>query len=211
MNITKTKNETERKCFDFTFTDKNKKLDIFYAGNLDLYLSISDGLFYLYNTDFNIDFYITKENYEVFLIFDSMYKNIINGNIFDRENIEEESSDYKNSLQYRSLVDNNKRITWISDDDQYKYGDRFVMEKIDEDSYRLNFIRNKNVDSDGLKSGACISVRIRNSGSRYDPFNCALMQMYQKLQYVNTECHQIHYEEILYEEKQLKKVLKINQ
>ena len=210
MNITKTKNETERNCFDFTFTDKNKKLDIFYAGNLDLYLSITDNKIHEMDEKYCIPFDITKENYEIFSIFDKMYNNIISGKIFEEREYED-LSNYKDSCQYRKLVDDKKRITWVSDDDYFEHGDRFIMEKVDDDTYRFNFIRDPEAESDIFKSGLFISVRLRNSGSRYNYFNCAFMEMYQKLQYVNTECHQIHYEEILYEEKKLKKVLKRNQ
>ena len=41
-------------------------------------------------------------------------------------------------------------------------------------------------------------MRIRNSGSNYNPFNCIFMRMFQKLQEVDNDYHQIHFEELEY-------------
>ena len=42
-----------------------------------------------------------------------------------------------------------------------------------------------------------ITVRFRNSGSRYDPFNIIFMKLYQGLCALDYEYHQIHIEEYL--------------
>ena len=46
-----------------------------------------------------------------------------------------------------------------------------------------------------------ISIRFRNSGSLYDPFNMIFMRMFNKLQNYDPEYHQIHFEEINYAKK----------
>ena len=53
-----------------------------------------------------------------------------------------------------------------------------------------------------------ITIRFRNSGSRYDPFNIIFMRLYQGLCNLDYEYHQIHIEEYLQESKIKKKVLK---
>ena len=40
-------------------------------------------------------------------------------------------------------------------------------------------------------------VRLRNSGSRYDPFNILFMNMYYKLCVYEPDYHQVHMEELL--------------
>lgn len=55
-----------------------------------------------------------------------------------------------------------------------------------------------------------IPIRIRNSGSSYDPFNIVFMKMYNKMKKIDDTKdigHQIHIEEYLYnKEKKLTKV-----
>lgn len=58
-------------------------------------------------------------------------------------------------------------------------------------------------DNEYLLDGL-ISIRFRNSGSRYAPFNRLFMKMFNKLQFlddVNDYGHQIHIEEYLYNNK----------
>ena len=52
-----------------------------------------------------------------------------------------------------------------------------------------------------MKSSFNIVVRFRNSGSRYDPFNCVFMRFYQRLQEVDPNYHQVHIEELIYRKK----------
>ena len=53
-----------------------------------------------------------------------------------------------------------------------------------------------------------ITVRFRNSGSRYDPFNIIFMKLYQGLYELDYEYHQIHIEEYLLDSKIKRRVLK---
>ena len=77
---------------------------------------------------------------------------------------------------------------------------RFIIEKIDEDTFKLTFKK-------GIYSEVPIqtfSIRISNSGSRYEPFNTVFMSMYKKLKEYDFNNHQIHIEEYLYNKKKIK-------
>lgn len=186
-------------CFDIELRDKEKILRIIYAGNLDLYLILSNGEV-LENENKTISFNITKEDYEIYSIFDSLYKETIEGNVFDNEeeyNFNDYHFNYKESYAYERLVKDNK-ITWISDNGPIDSEDKFIFYPEDENSYRFDFIRNDKPTDFGFKNALGISVRIRNSGSNYNPFNCIFMRMFQKLQEVDNDYHQIHFEELEY-------------
>jgi len=206
MNIEKVKNTMN--SYDFYLTKDDKTLKIHYAGNLDLYLMLSNDKLLSIDKNTIMHFDITKENYEIFQLFDSLYKDIISGNIF-KEDIyiykEFNSYDYTKSYEYRILVDDDHNIVWISDDGPVDLEDALKISKIDDDTYRLYFFRNDKPLDFGFKSSTNISVRIRNSGSRYNPFNCLFMRMFQELQNINPDYHQIHLEEIEYIKKLKKK------
>ena len=206
MNIEKVKNTMN--SYDFYLTKDDKTLKIHYSGNLDLYLMLSNDKLLSIDKNTIMHFDITKENYEIFQLFDSLYKDIISGNIF-KEDIyiykEFNSYDYTKSYEYRILVDDDHNIVWISDDGPVDLEDALKISKIDDDTYRLYFFRNDKSLDFGFKSSTNISVRIRNSGSRYNPFNCLFMRMFQELQNINPDYHQIHLEEIEYIKKLKKK------
>ncbi len=195
MKFKKTYNE-HVKCYDIELKEKENTLKIFFAGNLDLYLMLSDGEV-IDNENKTLSFDITKEDYEIFSIFESLYKEIINGEVFDNDDFDEIENNYKFSDSYKKLVKENQ-ITWISDNGPVEMEDRFVYYPLDENTYHFDFIRNDKPTDFGFKSPFGISVRIRNSGSNYDPFNCVLMRMFQKLQEVDNDYHQIHFEELEY-------------
>lgn len=200
MEIKKEKNSMN--TYDFYFKDNNKTLIIMFARNLDLYMMLSDDLKIPYGESANKYFDITKENYEVFKLFEKLYNDIITGNLFDEKL--KYDKDYTKSYEYSILVDSDKNINWISDDDYIDLADSVKIIKIDNDTYRLIFYRNSKSELVGLKHPYYISVRFRNSGSRYNLFNCPFMRMYNKLQEIDTDYHQIHMEEIKY----LKKIKK---
>jgi len=197
MEIKRSKNQFN--CFDYSLMNDGKELKVIYAGNLDLYFMVNNGKSIPYAENVNISFDITKEDYEIFCLFESLYNEVISGNVF-------EDCDYNSygSYQYKLLVDDEQSINWISDDGPAECEDRLSFMRIDNDTYRLIFYRN-NVPMDfGFKSSFNIVVRFRNSGSRYDPFNCVFMRFYQRLQEVDPNYHQVHIEELLYK-KQLNK------
>ena len=207
MKIRKLKNEMG--VYDFYFTKEEKTLRIFYGGNLDLYLSLGNRELIPEDENVTLSFDITKENYEIFSLFDALYKDVLAGKVFEEE-ISDELRDqerYRNSYEYQILVDEDEKINWISDEGPPEVEDKVSISKQDEDTYRLTFYRNDKPMDFGMKNSLNISVRIRNSGSKYDPFNCIFMRMYQKLQDLDPNYHQIHIEEYEYLKKQKVKKL----
>ena len=89
----------------------------------------------------------------------------------------------------------------VFDEEDYLIADRVSIEKID-DTYVLKFTRPElTEDKFSFRTIGNISIRFRNSGSRYDPFNIIFMRMFNKLQEYNPEYHQIHLEELSYQKK----------
>ena len=213
--------------------DGNKTCSIFFGGNLDLYFSLE-------NFDNDSTFIIGKDNYEIYTLFDKLYHDVLNANIYekltDREinfiilisELEEEDyrqkiaeelkrrekyqNDLRKSIQYKSLVQDGV-ITWRSDE----YFDEiapFVKIKKQEDTYVLEFGKPnipdeyKNDADLILMDSRKITVRFRNSGSKYDPFNIIFMKLYQELCALDYEYHQIHIEEYLLDHKIKRRILK---
>ena len=97
-----------------------------------------------------------------------------------------------------------KTIEWHSDDDRYERSDCVKINKVD-DTFVLEFIRPSITEDNFIyRTPGCISIRFRNSGSTYDPYNMIFMRMFNKLQEYDPDYHQIHIEELTYR-KTLKK------
>ena len=97
-------------------------------------------------------------------------------------------------------------IIWKSDE----YFDEiapFIKIKKQENAYILEFGKPiippeyKNDADLILMDPRRITVRFRNSGSRYEPFNIMFMKLYQGLCKLDYEHHQIHIEEYLIQER----------
>ena len=176
--------------YDFRLTKDNKYLCIYFLPNLDLYMSLNDQNRIAYNENKTVDFDISSEDGIIFELFDTLYNDIITGNVFGNNSLSKKYKiDYTLRDAYRNLVDKNGSICWVSDDGIYEAMDRMKFYKID-DAYRLTFIRNDIEDECGwFKNPEAISVRFRNSGSKYDPFNCAFMRMYQNMQKLDVDLY----------------------
>lgn len=207
MKVERRKNEDG--CYDYEIKEGKDKLWIWYGGNLDLYLTLFVDDLLEPTGEQHRDFFITKENYQIFRLFDNLYKEVINGQVFlpdEEDEIEgpsflkrEDTTDYKDTYQYKLLVNNANQIVWISDEDPMEYGDSLTISPEDEDSYRLRFTRYP--DFDQTKTGYAVGVRIRTSGSRYDYFHIPFMRMFQNLQFIDPDYHQVDMEEVLYQQK----------
>ena len=198
MEIKKIPNNFEKS--NIVIKQGDKELIILFAGNLDLYMGLSNGQ-NIGNENISMNFDITKEDYELYTIFDDLYKQIINGQPFGNSNSE---IDYRNLFQYNDLVDEKGNITWVSDEGPGDAEDRMIMSKVDDDTYRLNFVRNDLEPEYFFKNNQGICVRFRNSGSRYEPYNAAFMNLYRDLQNIDDNYHQIHIEELVYIKKMKK-------
>ena len=212
MKITKEKSEFGQSII---IEERNKRLYIFYGGNLDLYWSIQNNKRIAKENSKMESFTITKENYALYNIFNDLYNDIKEINLF--EDFVEDKDRYRlyNYSNYHELFnEKNSTITWYSDETAHEVAN-FLKIKKEKDSFIIKFyiqdyIEGYDRDFASLYS---IPIRFRNSGSRYDPFNIIFMRMYEKLKNIddiNDYGHQIHIEEYLYKKdhsKVLKKVL----
>ena len=192
MEITREKNSEG--LYDYKFKCGDKTLWIFFGGNLYLYMILSDNTLLEECVDKTITFDITKENYELFSIFEQLYNDILSCKPYG-EKIEDDSLWFYETA-YNNLYKNDT-ITWASDDDPIDSADRMSINKINDDLIRLTFKRT-NLKTELPKYGHGISIRFRNSGSRYDPFNCNFMTMYKDIQTIDPIYHQMHIEELVY-------------
>ena len=91
---------------------------------------------------------------------------------------------FVSSIYNEELFDEeNKTITWYSDETAHKVANYLKIKK-ETDCFIINFNIQENIDgydSDFNSSLYDISIRFRNSGSRYDPFNIIFMRMYERL------------------------------
>ena len=192
-------------CFDISTDDGI--FNIGFGGNLDLYFS------YKYrgnilDTANNKDFYITKENYFLYSLFDELYNDVKNYNIFTIDMFDSEDEYLRCQNDFLERDKNNPRklfrdskIEWHSDDFDYDDGSYFVIDKLD-DCYKLTFYKSK---CDDFIYSITYSVRLRNSGSRYGFFNVIFMRMYNRLCEYNPNFHQFHVEEYMYKKNLVKR------
>ena len=165
---------------------------IIFGGNLDLYWTCYDKE----DKDSEIqEFLITKENYFLYELFDELYESIKNNKIYYGENKEKYFEGYVDNLFKDGKID------WYSDDFYEEIASRLLIEKV-EDTFKITFLKSKK-EWDGIFK--TYSIRFRNSGSRYEPFNICFMKMYNKLSEYDSNYHQVHMEEYLYRQKVLKK------
>lgn len=205
--------------------DNDKRFEISFQGNLDLYFSFAS-----LNGKEDYTFIIGKDNYQIWEIFDKLYNDVINCNLFEfteedrdkiisqaealeedyHENLRDEeeriksiNQDLRESERYTKLVQDGV-ITWKSDDYCYDVAPYFKIEKIGE-SYLITFgvpniSRKLNLEErmlvNDFKYLNLVSVRIRNSGSTYDLFNIVFMKAFNSLMGLE-EINQIHIEEYL--------------
>ncbi len=200
--------------------EEDKFLKFIFGGNGDLYWSIC-----FRNENHENYFVITKENYGVYRLFCQLYDDIENINVFDEEvpfyleteeekmaylcerktEIEQRKERYRlfNYANYNELFDkDNKTITWYSDETNHKVANILKIKR-EEDSFRIEFYIQPNIDDydNDFNSGYYIPIRFRNSGSSYGPFNIVFMQMYNDMTQIDDTYdvgHQIHIEEYLY-------------
>lgn len=189
--------------------DGNKHLSITFGGTGDLYWSIHSN-----DVNKDNDFTITKENYNVYVLFEQLFNDIENINILYEEVTEEKKKKYKlyNYANYNELYNENENtITWYSDETAHDVANILKIKK-ENDSFRVQFYIQPPIEGydEDFHSLHYIPIRFRNSGSSYAPFNRVFMKMYDEMKEINDVNdigHQIHIEEYLYNNK-VKKLIK---
>lgn len=162
-------------CFfyDFDLISGNKKLTIHYDNESNLHMNLESD---------DDTFYITKEDDAVFIAFDELYNNIIDGKPLGSYT---PNNDYKSiAIQY-GIIDRKKRIIWMSDDNS---NNKMVINKINKNTYELKFDSEFNRES--------IDVVFSGYVSQKYPFNSPFILFYQQLQKINSLYHQINFDEL---------------
>ena len=198
LEITHKKNSHGYDVFDIITA--NGSFEISYENNLDLYWR------YLYHDTIDkvpdtITFKITKENYFLYSLLLELYKAIKEKKPYQTYP-KETFPDNDKKLKYygRYELYRNGEITWYSDDfAELANASSFKIKRM-KDYFQVTFIKSKTEDFNGCYFPT-YSVRLRNSGSRFYPFNITFMGMYEKLKTYNYDYHQIHLEEYLYKTK----------
>lgn len=182
----------------FIITTDEGKFEISFQPNLDLYWRYIPETKITECSDTN-EFYITKENYYFYTLLENLYKSIKNINFFPEEKLN------KVDLINQSNLLKNEFIEWYSDDFALIENASCLVIKSEEETFKIIFKKSKKEVESGIHFQT-FSIRISNSGSRYNPFNWNFMKMYEELKKYNPNYHQIHIEEYLYEQKKLTKI-----
>lgn len=167
--------ENNEKCLRFS-----------YGGNGDLYWSIFCKVDCEEKT-----FYITKDNIEIYELFEKLFIDIDTLNIFGDDNIslvnEKENYRLYNFSKYNELYDEEKAtITWYSDETSHEVANYLKIIK-EEDAFKIEFHTQPYIGNyeEDFHSANYIPIRFRNSGSYYAPFNIIFMRMYNDMKQIN--------------------------
>ena len=135
-------------------------------------------------------FTITKENYELYSLFEQLYNDVETCNISDN------GLDYLTGYeeQYKKLFNRETRtITWRTDDEL----ENILTIKKEKETFELVFTMLPMQYC--LRNPRNISIRFRTSGSDYGPFNMIFVRMYRKLRDIkNVDEDKLHDEEYMY-------------
>lgn len=196
--------------------DGDKEFIITFGGNLDLYFTLNNFLE-------DPTFYIGIDNYELYKIFDTLYKDVMSGNVlsdeedndlftlFDEEESLEEKIKRNEEYQRRALdlahrtgLITDDTIVWISDDYPHDVAPYFKIERLD-NAYKISFLlppkpRNLRGEERYIFSDyedGYVSIRLRNDGSTYQIFNVPFMKVFNSLLEMELDNPQIHMAEYL--------------
>ena len=202
INISKYKSKFG--ASDICICDGDKKFQLFFGGDLDLYWASNDV----------VRFNITKENYFLYSLVEDLYERVKECRVFEVDDAElsfcdtsedvdklykrkEESNKYlKRFGSYKKLFDSSTGIiSWHDDESIFEEGNVVNIIPGDEE-FVLEFVPGIKCDPYDM-----IGIRFRNSGSTYTPFNSVFMRMFNQLQDYDPNNHQIHIEEYLYNQK----------
>ena len=183
---------------------ENKRLDIIFGGTGDIYwiydnLEVPD----LEEDPMYDTFIISKKDYDIYKIFDELYEDLINGNIYHPEKLPsfylidnpnaqeienkrciESNKRIKDSSRYKKLV-NNGIITWYSDE-EYKDNAEILRISKKADFILLEFIRQTKRDEQGqIRLPGLYYIRFRLDGSTYTPCDTVFWRHFNNFQEYN--------------------------
>jgi hypothetical protein len=227
MKIIKRNSEVGTK--DIFIKDGNKTFAIVFGGTGDLYWIINNKDCKNYDGTNLETFTITQENYQLYNLFQILYSDIENINIYDNKEVpsyidtyqdyhdylkelELEKIGYRknNNANYHELFNpKEKTITWYSDETGHDVANILKIKK-NAETFSLTFSSQPYIDGYERETNplGTISIRFRNSGSTYEPFNIAFMKMFhglENLDDINDYGHQYHIGEYLHMNKQMTK------
>lgn len=175
MEVKKTSNEYN--SFDIDLMQDEKVLSIYQTG-ADINLSCKYGD---YRKISSISFNITSNQGEVYSAFNTLYTNIINGNILGEDeslqSVKEKMQSEKGTSWYQSLVQDGV-ITMLCDAYPINCPNVLKITKKD-DKIILTFDK---VDGEFPKTPYCISINIRQAGSRIYEFCIPFKNLFKQLQ-----------------------------
>lgn len=176
LDIKKIFNE-HTKTYDIEIFNETQTINIFFTGSLDLCWCYEDNEnSYCKSNSIPKTFIIAKENIFIYSLFEKSYNNVKTCNIYTDKKFKRLNKTLLNSYQYNRLFNNNE-IKWLSDEAPDTRANFFNIVKFDE-QFVVNFERRD-------KNFLNYVVIIRNSGSRYHPFNVIFMDMFNELQEIN--------------------------
>lgn len=157
-----------------------------------------------YTNNEDVIFKIKEEDGEIHILFDQLYQDIIDGNIFPlkdsdligkssdeiKKNIEEneeQKSIFKELAKSSGLIKNGV-ITWHSEDyDEYEFSSVLTIKKLD-DTINIIFSKNKiSNNENSMLFHPTYNIRITESGGRYWPFFILFANFRRKLQNIDWE------------------------
>lgn len=202
----------------FIIVTEEGNFEISFQGTLDLYWSYCFEGSILDTPPFK-KFIITRENYFLYSLFDELYNDIKNINIFkfhpndvlgymrnadlkkELRSIKRRNEEIETKNLYnRERLFKNGVIEWHHDEFPYEDGSVLKIEP-HEEGYEVTIEKSKRKDLFFIT----YSVRIRNSGSRYEYYNIPFMRMYQQLVQGHLDNPQISIDEYLSQKKLKKK------
>lgn len=146
---------------------------IYFADNLDLYLSFIPAK---REDNKKYSFDIQKDS-QLYQVFDNLYLAIKENKPYKNSTIDDiteiEMPIFRHSDYLGLFVDD--KIVWKSDDFPIEEASSLIIEK-SENSYIISFEK-----SSSKTERNTFAVRIRNSGSRYSPYNVPLINFYRTL------------------------------
>ena len=190
--------------YNYFFKNGESELGIIFGGNGDLY----------FNSGFIHDeeestFVVDKQNMVLYSLLEDMFADYEECEIFKvyetsletpeelqekAERVSRMNKRLKESSLYKRVYSNNT-ITWVSDDSVSTELEDSNTVKITKEEERFVFHFTYK-EKDLIRSN---SIRFRNSGSRFEPFNLIMMKFFNNLQEYVPEYHQVHLEEFAHE------------